>query len=197
MPDSRRVLDPIVGQLLQSSHRRRNYLVLDAARDQRIYPALCDLSRSAISVLLTVPVSAPVAQVAPYLVDVEQARHVVDLFSENGWAHAWGYFISSQKSLDRVASHFRAAIAQRHDKRRSSSLFRCFDPRVIRWFSENAKPLELRQFFEPLDALVLPGPNGTAQQYSWRNDALNIESPNREYWQLGRVDITSNVDIAG
>src|SRR3954470_23364251 len=108
---------------------RQVYLhaIIDAARDERIYPALRRLVASEDVVGLYQGTAAQeLAAVAPYLVSLGTSDRVFDWLWHEGWGEHWGIFVWSVVSVTTLRDHFRRlTIVQAEDRRRL--LFRFYD----------------------------------------------------------------------
>src|ERR1700761_1332141 len=90
--------------------RRQPYLyaILDAARDERIYPGLHQLADTEeIVSLYQGPTASELASVAPYLVCLGTSDRVFDWIWQEGWGESWGIFLWSLVSPQRLREHFR------------------------------------------------------------------------------------------
>src|SRR5690349_21700265 len=70
------------------------YAIVDAARDERIYPMLTG-SSCTYSCLYGRRSAVHLAQVAPYLVKLHPQAPYVRGLIENGWGGSWGVFLRS------------------------------------------------------------------------------------------------------
>jgi hypothetical protein len=118
--------------------RRQAYLyaILDAARDERIYPGLRRLAATEeILCLYQGRAATEMATVAPYLVCLGTTDRVFDWIWEEGWGQSWGIFLWSLVSPEPLRAHFRRlTMVQTEEGQRL--LFRFYDPRVLQPFLE-------------------------------------------------------------
>src|SRR2546429_681048 len=71
------------------------YAVLDAARDERIYPALV-ASDAEHYCLFRGELDAGVAEAAPYLVELHRDAPFTNWLITYGWGDSWGIFCESR-----------------------------------------------------------------------------------------------------
>lgn len=147
-----------------SGGRRQSYLyaVLDAARDERIYPRLRQLSATEHVVgLYQGRTASELASVAPYLVCLGSTDRVFDWLWDEGWGESWGIFVWSLVSPQRLREHFRRLnMVQTEDRQRL--LFRFYDPRVLRAFLPTCDAAQLREMFGPVAAYMAESGDGGA-----------------------------------
>jgi hypothetical protein len=145
------------------------FAILDAARDERIFPALlaadCDwlcLYRGDAAVRM--------AEVAPYLVALHPASTFLAWALGEGWGNSWGVFFNAplplgrQAHLERLQAHFRrflmAQLPNGH-----SVYFRFYDPRVLRAYLPTCSEEERRTFFGPVERFVMEDKNGAPASF--------------------------------
>ncbi len=142
--------------------QRRPYLyaILDAARDERIYPGLRRLAATEeILCLYQGRGAAELATVAPYLVCLGTGNRVFDWLWEQGWGESWGIFHWSQVSPRTLREHFRRlTVVQTENGQRL--LFRFYDPRVLRVFLPTCDQAQLHDMFGPIHAFMVEGDDG-------------------------------------
>lgn len=123
------------------------YAILDAARDERIYPRLRELAATEeISCLYQGPTARELAAVAPYLVCLGTSDRVFDWLWNDGWGEDWGIFLWSIASMDSIREHFRRLTYVRTDANQRL-LFRFYDPRVLRVFLPTCDVRQLVEMF--------------------------------------------------
>ena len=123
----------------------RFYVILDNARDERIYPALkeykCEyrhLYRGSLPLVLE--------KAAPHLVEINPRSAFARWLIEEGWGMSWGIFLASPARLDVLKNHFRDLIRVKDEKGRVI-YFRYYDPRVFRVYMPTCTTEELRTVF--------------------------------------------------
>lgn len=133
--------------------RMQTYALLDAARDERIYPAVlradCEWT-----CLYRGDAAATMAEVAPYLVRLDRASHFAQWLIEEGWGDSWGVFLNAAVTLEILRAHFRRFVfAQLPDGR--NVYFRFYDPRVLRVYLPTCTPDETEMLFGPVERFVM------------------------------------------
>lgn len=132
--------------------RRQPYLfaILDAARDERIYPGLrCLAATEQIVGLYQGRAAEELASVAPYLVCLGTDDRVFDWIWSEGWGESWGIFLWSLVSIGKLREHFRRlTIVGTEDGQRL--LFRFYDPRVLMPFASLCESKQLLCMFGPV-----------------------------------------------
>lgn len=128
-------------------------VLLDAARDRRIYP-LVRRCRLDVRCLYQGAVPASLASAAPYLVNLAPRAAFTREILELGWGQSWGVFLRSPAVLQELARHFRQFLTARDEAGRSL-FFRFYDPRVLRVYLPTCNAAELRAFFGPVERFCL------------------------------------------
>src|SRR6202011_4792192 len=138
------------------------YMLLDAARDPRIYGWLSEYGEAGQQRSLSQgDVGDGLAHVSPYLLAVRQDQPDSLHFAEAGLGESWGLFVTSSAGFDDVRRHLRKFnIVYREDG--TPLVFRFFDPRVLRVFLPTCIEGELRRFFGPIDAFLAESEEGDA-----------------------------------
>jgi hypothetical protein len=138
------------------------YAILDAARDERIYPGLKRLARTEqILGLYQGRAAGELAAVAPYLVGLGTTDRVFDWLWEQGWGESWGIFLWSLVSPDTLRAHFRRLTMVQSDAG-ARLLFRFYDPRVLGAFLPTCDAAQLREMFGPVQRFMLEQDGGRA-----------------------------------
>lgn len=130
------------------------YMLLDAARDPRIYGWLSELDEAVQRrSLYQGDVGDSLAHVSPYLLAVREDQPDSLRLAEAGLGESWGLFVTSTVGFDDVRRHLRKFnIVYREDG--TPLVFRFFDPRVLRVFLPTCIEAELRRFFGPIDTFL-------------------------------------------
>jgi len=97
-----------------------------------------------------------IATVAPYLVRLDGDGEFTEWLLREGWGAHWGIFFLSPAVLRALRDHFRQFHAVELPDQRTV-LFRYYDPRVLRAFVPVCNPVELQQFFGPVQSFLLEG----------------------------------------
>jgi hypothetical protein len=138
------------------------YMLLDAARDPRIYGWLSELGEAVQQrSLYQGDVGDSLAHVSPYLLTARADQSDSLRFAEAGFGESWGLFVTSSAGFDDVRRHLRKFnIVYREDG--TPLVFRFYDPRVLRVFLPTCTESELRRFFGPIDAFLAESEEGDA-----------------------------------
>lgn len=138
------------------------YMLLDAARDPRIFAWLSEL-REAVEArsLYQGDVGESLAHVSPYLLSVREEQPESLRLAEAGLGRAWGLFVTTAIAFDDLRRHLRKFnIVYREDG--TPLVFRFYDPRVLRIFLPICNEDELRRFFGPIDSFWTESEKGDA-----------------------------------
>ena len=162
-----KILDSILDELLPpfpEEERMRAYALVDAARDERIYPAVlradCEWT-----CLYRGDAAVTMAEVAPYLVQLDRASRFTAWLLENGWGDSWGVFLNAPVTLEVLRNHFRRFVyAQLPDGR--NVYFRFYDPRVLRVYLPTCTPDEMVKIFGPVERFLLEDADGNVKSFT-------------------------------
>jgi hypothetical protein len=112
------------------------------------------------------------AEVAPYLVILEQDSPFTDWVLANGWGRHWGIFGTTQAELPSLKKHFQNFIMV-HDETGRSLYFRYYDPRVLRRYLPTCQPNELTFFSGPVESYFIEDQDPTdARKFSFAAGSL-------------------------
>ena len=138
------------------------YAVLDAARDERIFPGLRRLAAATQVISLYQGKSErELAAVAPYLVCLGTDDVVFDWIWRDGWGADWGIFLWSIVTLETLRAHLRRLTMVRTQEGQRL-LFRFYDPRVLRQFAPSCDAAQARELFGPVTRFMIEDPTGEA-----------------------------------
>lgn len=162
--------DLILDELLPAfpeNEQTRAFALLDAARDDRIYPAIlradCEWT-----CLYRGDAAVTMAEVAPYLVQLERASVFTSWVLEEGWGNSWGVFMNAVVPMETLRNHFRRFVyVQLPDGR--TVYFRFYDPRVLRAYLPTCTPEELETIFGPVERYVMESEDGARPLLLTRN----------------------------
>ncbi len=101
-----------------------------------------------------------IAQVAPYLVELDPDSEFTNQLVLDGWGKHWGIFLRSSADLNAIRRHLRGLLMV-NDPDGRPMLFRYYDPRVLRKFLPTCTPEEVATFFGPADSILLENEGGT------------------------------------
>lgn len=125
------------------------YAVLDTAKDKRIYPRLRDPAVAA-RCLYEGTIAQPVAETAPYLVQMQAWTPFTETMLEDGWGQSWGIFLSTSSPAQEVRRHLRRFLMVQ-DEQGKQLYFRYYDPRVFRVYLPTCNDAELKLVFGPVE----------------------------------------------
>ncbi len=141
--------------LLQTIKRRKpEYVLIDAAQDQRILPFLAQ-NKTHWRSLYEGDTAYKLASHAPYLAVVPDTGEWISELLQNGWGRSWLVFLSSE--LDVEAIHTFAVFFTCKTLEGEQLYFRFYDPRILRAFLPACTPAELVKFFGPINQFILEG----------------------------------------
>lgn len=152
----------------------RLYVILDGARDKRIYPNVL-LSEARYACLYRGRLPEALERAAPYLVELQPDSAFTTWLFKFGWGHSWGVFLRSSASLDTLRRHFRRFLRVR-DHRGRRLLFRYYDPRVLRVYLPTCTAAELAYVFGPVARFYLDTTEATVIQ-TFDRRALGLAPP--------------------
>jgi hypothetical protein len=130
------------------------YMLLDTARDPRIYVRLMELGDTVHArSLYQGDIGESLAHVSPYLLTLRDDQPASRWFAEAGFRQSWGLFVTTPIGFDELRRHLRKFnIVYSED--RTPLVFRFYDPRVLRRFLPTCTAEELRRFFGPIDSFL-------------------------------------------
>lgn len=134
------------------------WAVLDGARDRRIYGALIGSAQEQCC-LYRGDLPWQLALAAPYLVQLDSDDKLTNQILDQGWGNAWGIFLHSTSSVERLRKHLRQFLRVKNEHG-AFMLFRYYDPRVLRVYLPTCWRDELRQIFGPVDRFLMEGERG-------------------------------------
>ena len=137
------------------------YLLLDAARSPKIYEYVTALS-SGCTCLYAGESKDRLADVAPYLIQVDPMGDVFQWFVSEGWGDSWGLIVTSAAPLEDLYKHFRKFLIV-EDEEGKRLYFRFYDPRVIGVFLKTCTPEETQEFFGPISRFIFERSNAQGQ----------------------------------
>src|ERR1700738_427289 len=106
-PHRERVLEALwPGDL---STRANVFVILDAARDQRIFGAV-DGTYQDKCCLYSGDLPWQLQMAAPYLVQLDKDDKFTNYLIDTGWGHSWGVFFRSETSMRNLRHHLRGFL---------------------------------------------------------------------------------------
>ena len=129
------------------------WMIVDSAKDRRIFGLLLDCFYSSLSSLFAMPLAPKLESVAPYLVPLDYDDNKTRKFLSSAWGNNWGVFIRCDTSQDRLRRHLRSFVSVR-DPRGRRLLFRYYDPRILRTYLPACTSEELKYVFGPIECFM-------------------------------------------
>jgi hypothetical protein len=128
------------------------FALVDAARDDQIYPALLKADCE-WACLYRGDAAVTMAEVAPYLVELNPHARFTSWLLEKGWRNSWCVFLHARVALARLQAHFRRLVmAQLPDGK--MVYFRFYDPRVMRVYLPTCTDAELELVLGPVERFI-------------------------------------------
>jgi len=94
------------------------------------------------------------AEVAPYLVQLESNSDFANWVIGLGWGKHWGIFLQTSADFRAIRQHLRRFLVTYNEEGRPL-MFRFYDPRVLRVHLAKCKPEELQALFGPVASYVV------------------------------------------
>lgn len=131
------------------------FVILDSARDERIYTKLLKSDIEVVSLYRGDP-EVELADVAPYLIKLQRKDPFTEWLLNNGWGQSWGIFLDSFAALKELRQHFRTFLMV-YDEEGDPLYFRYYDPRVLRVYLPTCNESELQTVFGPVSHFYVEG----------------------------------------
>ena len=167
-------LENIINQIWQRAESQaslRYYAVLDAARNDGIYPKLMDSDNEWVN-LFRGEQARELATVAPYLVTLHREDAFTQWLFNYGWGDSWGILVGALANLKALVQHFRTFLMV-YDEDGKPLYFRYYDPRVLRVYLPTCNESELNEVFGPIDHYWVEGEEGNSMiEYSQADGKL-------------------------
>ena len=148
-------LSRIEDRLWPDGARRDIWMILDGARDRRIFGMLLD-SYLEHSCLYSGTLAPELELAAPYLVQLDYQDRYTRRLLEQAWGNSWGVFLKCQSSLDKLRRHLRGFLVA-HDPRGRRLVFRYYDPRVLRVYLPTCTAEEIQTVYGPIECFWTEG----------------------------------------
>jgi len=134
------------------------WMVVDAARDRRIFRLLLEHFYSDRACLFGDALPPELEIAAPYLIPLEYQGATTQRFLAKAGGNAWGIYLKSDQGRHRLRAHLTdLLIAQGPTGDRL--LFRYFDPRVLRAYLPTCRPGELETVFGGIECFWIEDDN--------------------------------------
>lgn len=137
--------------------RASTWAILDAARDERIYPEL-RLSRLDHVSLYAGKLPDALQRAAPYLVELAPNYSFTRPLLEMGWGNSWGVFLRVADARN-LRHHLRGFLRVQDESGRRL-VFRYYDPRVLRIYLPTCTTAELATVYGPISSYLIEGEHG-------------------------------------
>jgi hypothetical protein len=148
-------------------------MIVDAARDRRIYGLILEYFYSQHSCLFAGTLAPNLQVVAPYLIQLEYDDPKTRRFIMQAWGNSWGVFLRSGTRQQALRRHLRTILVAR-DESNKRFMFRYYDPRILRVYLPTCTGEELRTVFGPIDSfLVEESKSTTLSKFTWDNKQLD------------------------
>ncbi|MBX9595365.1 MAG: DUF4123 domain-containing protein [Roseomonas sp.] len=149
---------PIAAQLRRAAGAPL-FMVVDAARDAAVLPALAALEQLVeIACLWQGEAAVSLADVAPYLLAVPPGGQA-DGFVASAWGSAWGIFAATDVPMARLRRHLRRFTLVRVAGGEVMN-FRLYDPRVLRDFLPACDAAQRGALFRDIGAFLAEDATG-------------------------------------
>jgi len=152
----------------------RAFALVDAARDEKIYPAILGAD-CRWTCLYRGDAAATMAEVAPYLVELDRFSLFTLWLIHKGWGNSWGVFIHAATSLEILRNHFRKFVMAKLPDGRMV-YFRFYDPRVLRPYLPTCDEQELAAMFGPVSRYLIEDEDGAVMKFTHAEGKLVLES---------------------
>ncbi len=141
-------IERIEKQFWPYGSNRDVYMIIDLARDRRIYSDLVN-SHFNYSCLYSGEIPFDLEVAAPHLVQLEFEDKATRSLIERSWGQSWGIFVKSETRMERLRRHLRTFLRVRSYSGQIL-LFRYYDPRVLRVYLPTCTSDELQTVFGPI-----------------------------------------------
>ena len=142
-------LSQIEDHFWRQGFKRDIWMIVDAARDQRIFPMLQEFHLEYYC-LYSGPLPLTLQMAAPYLLQLDHNDQDTRHFLRHAWGKSWGVFLKCAVHANALRRHLRELLLVR-DPHGDRLLFRYYDPRVLRLYLPSCYPEELQRVFGPIE----------------------------------------------
>jgi hypothetical protein len=139
---------------------RNVWMILDGARDRRIYSDLLN-SHLIYSCLYSGELPYDIEVAAPFLVQLEYEDKSTRNLIQRSWGQSWGIFLSCDARMQRLRKHLRTMLMVK-TWRGEQLLFRYYDPRVLRVYLPTCTQEEWKTVFGPIQRFYTENKTGEA-----------------------------------
>lgn len=173
-PARRSVASLIEQYFWPKGSRRDVWMVVDAARDPRIFGLLLECFYSQHFCLFSGPLAPQLEVAAPYLVQLDYDDPKTQRFLKQAFGNNWGIFLKCDSRTDTLRRHLREFLIVL-DKTGTQLVFRYYDPRVFRVYLPTCTRDELSTVFGPVECFWME--NESSQSLlEFRLNRMNLDS---------------------
>ena len=158
--------------------RRDIWMIVDAARDPRIFPALLDYHVE-YTCLYSGPLHPQLELAAPYLVRLDYEHSGSRRLIRDAWGNSWGVFLKADTGKERLRKHLRGFLVVK-DQRNRRLVFRYYDPRVLNVYLPTCTGDELETVFGPVERFWAENAAGDAW-HEFRVEGRSLVSETRSF----------------
>jgi hypothetical protein len=137
---------------------RDAWMIVDAARDQRIFGLLLECFYSQHTCLFDGSLPPALKVAAPYLVQLDYDDRKTRRFITQAWNNSWGVVLRCDTRPETLKRHLQALLIAR-DESGNHLFFRYYDPRVLRVYLPTCTPDELRTVYGPINCFYIEDEN--------------------------------------
>ena len=151
--------------------RRNIWMIVDAARDRRIWSMLRQFHLEHYC-LYNGPLPPALEAAAPYLLQLDYNDRETRGFLRLAWGQSWGVFLKCGTHANTLRRHLRGFLMV-NDPDGNRLVFRYYDPRVLRVYLPTCTRDELRTVFGPIERFWIEGEQpSTVLDYSFDQNRL-------------------------
>ncbi len=128
------------------------------------------------------------ADVAPYLLKIDDGSAALEWIIENGYGNSWGIFLDTDEDFQTVRKHLRKfLIVENQEGKRM--FFRFYDPRVIKDFLPTCSGGQTEEFFGNITKIIVENPDkGNFLVFGHKRGSLEIGTLEINEGELGKLD---------
>jgi len=161
------------------------YVILDSARDERIYSKLLKSDIEVVSLYRGDP-ERELADVAPYLIKLQRIDPLNEWLLKNGWGNSWGIFFESSATMKELRQHLRTFLMV-YDEEANPLYFRYYDPRVFRIYLPTCDQEEMNTVFGPVHYYAMEDEDPNFLLRFWPGQ----DAPMQERIQVAKIEATT------
>jgi hypothetical protein len=169
------MLRQIEQHLWPDGYSRSIWMIVDAARDRRIFGLILECFYLNHSCLFAGRIAPELQIAAPYLVRLTYDDAKTRMFLKQAWGNSWGVFVKCDGRIEALRRHLRTFLLVR-DERDNRFMFRYFDPRILRVYLPTCRKDELRTVYGPIERFVMEDGNPeTLLEFNFDGAYLDVE----------------------